>query len=339
MTLKRPLPSIVLPANLDISRSLMTPLHNSVAQEFSAVNTLIVKRLNSNVDLVESIGHHIIDAGGKRLRPLLVILSAMANGYRGDQHISAAAVIEFIHTATLLHDDVVDVSTLRRGRLTANSQWGNASSVLVGDFLYSRAFQMLVEIGDLSIMRIVADASNLISEGEVQQLSNAGNPDITQTVYNDVIYKKTAVLYEAAARIGAVIASQDSNAMANFGRHLGMAFQITDDVMDYHGNVGNIGKNIGADLSEGKMTLPLIYARDRGKVEDVELIRNAIKGRQKEQFLPVRALIEASGGLDLATQIAKEAVVSARRAIADLPNNAYTEALLALAEYSVSRVK
>ena len=251
---------------------MISRFQNPVKVEFAAVNDLIVSSLHSDVDLVENIGHYIVESGGKRLRPLLVLLSAMANDYRGQQHVAVAAVIEFIHTATLLHDDVVDVSALRRGRQTVNSQWGNAPSVLVGDFLYSRAFQMLVEIGSLPIMAIIADASNLISEGEVQQMANAGNPEIGESTYNEVIYKKTAVLFEASARIGGILAGQCEQQMAAFGKHLGMAFQITDDILDYRGVVGDIGKNIGADLGEGKMTLPLIYAREQADVETSKLI-------------------------------------------------------------------
>ena len=318
---------------------MISSFKNPVKAEFAAVNELIVSSLHSDVDLVENIGHYIVESGGKRLRPLLVLLSAMANDYRGQQHVTAAAVIEFIHTATLLHDDVVDVSALRRGRRTANSQWGNAPSVLVGDFLYSRAFQMLVEIGSLPIMAIIADASNLISEGEVQQMANAGNPEIVESTYNEVIYKKTAVLFEASARIGGILAGQCEQQMAAFGKHLGMAFQITDDILDYRGVVGDIGKNIGADLGEGKMTLPLIYAREQADVETSKLIKDIVKGQRKEEFSTILEVVEASGGLDYALGIARHQVQQARLALVDLPRNPHTEALLALADFSISRMR
>ena len=318
---------------------MISRFQNPVKVEFAAVNDLIVRSLHSDVDLVENIGHYIVESGGKRLRPLLVLLSAMANDYRGQQHVAAAAVIEFIHTATLLHDDVVDVSALRRGRQTANSQWGNAPSVLVGDFLYSRAFQMLVEIGSLPIMAIIADASNLISEGEVQQMANAGNPEIGESTYNEVIYKKTAVLFEASARIGGILAGQCEQQMAAFGKHLGMAFQITDDILDYRGVVGDIGKNIGADLGEGKMTLPLIYAREQADVETSKLIKDIVKGQRKEEFSTILEVVEASGGLDYALGIARHQVQQARLALVDLPRNPHTEALLALADFSISRMR
>lgn len=318
---------------------MISIFHNSVKGEFAAVNELIVGSLHSDVDLVENIGHYIVEAGGKRLRPLLVLISAMANGYRGEQHITAAAVIEFIHTATLLHDDVVDMSALRRGRQTANSQWGNAPSVLVGDFLYSRAFQMLVEIGSMPIMATIADASNLISEGEVQQMANAGNPDISEVVYTEVIYKKTAVLFEASARIGAILANESQQAMADFGRHLGLAFQISDDVLDYRGVAEEIGKNIGADLAEGKMTLPLIYTRDNADPATAKLIRDLVKGQHGSEFNTILNVIEASGGLDYALTIARREADRARLALADLPDSQYTEALHALAEFATARMR
>ena len=318
---------------------MISRFQNPVKVEFAAVNDLIVSSLHSDVDLVENIGHYIVESGGKRLRPLLVLLSAMANDYRGEQHVAAAAVIEFIHTATLLHDDVVDVSALRRGRQTVNSQWGNAPSVLVGDFLYSRAFQMLVEIGSLPIMAIIADASNLISEGEVQQMANAGNPEIGESTYNEVIYKKTAVLFEASARIGGILAGQCEQQMAAFGKHLGMAFQITDDILDYRGVLGDMGKNIGADLGEGKMTLPLIYAREQADVETSKLIKDIVKGQRKEEFSTILEVVEASGGLDYALGIARHQVQQARLALVDLPRNPHTEALLALADFSISRMR
>lgn len=311
---------------------------HSVKDEFGAVNHLIGARLNSNVDLVENVGDHIVNAGGKRLRPLVVILSAMANDYRGKDHIVAAAVIEFIHTATLLHDDVVDASSLRRGRNTANSQWGNSSSVLVGDFLYSRAFQMLVEIGNIPVMSSIANASNLISEGEVQQLSYAGNPDIDELMYLEVIYKKTAVLYEASASIGAMLADCQTKAMADYGRHLGLAFQITDDVLDYRGEVDTLGKNIGSDLRDGKMTLPLIYAQGSVSASDKALIRDVVMKRQSKSFIEVRELVRSSGGLEYSLEVARKQVLLAQDALAVLSKNVYIDDLIDLAKFSVDRV-
>ncbi len=311
---------------------------NSVKDEFGAVNHLIGARLNSNVDLVVNVGDHIVNAGGKRLRPLVVILSAMANDYRGKNHITAAAVIEFIHTATLLHDDVVDGSSLRRGRNTANSQWGNASSVLVGDFLYSRAFQMLVEIGNISVMSSIANASNLISEGEVQQLSYVGNPDVDESMYLEVIYKKTAVLYEASATIGAMLADCQTKAMADYGRHLGLAFQITDDILDYRGEVDLLGKNIGSDLKDGKMTLPLIYAQGSVSASERAVIRDVVINRQNERLVEVRELVKSSGGLEYSLEVARKQVLLAQEALSLLPKNVYTDDLIDLAEFSVDRV-
>ena len=317
--------------------SLSSSLYRPVQAEFDSVNKLIVQRLRSDVELVENIGHYIIQAGGKRLRPLVVLIAAMANGYEGEEHIKAAAVIEFIHTATLLHDDVVDVSVLRRGRQTANSHWGNAPSVLVGDFLYSRAFQMLVEIASMPVMAIIADASNLISEGEVQQMANAGDPDISQAVYMEVIYKKTAVLFEAASRIGAVLAGRCEKAMASYGKHLGMAFQISDDVLDYMGSVESIGKNIGADLAEGKMTLPLIYTREQIGCTQANLIRDLVKCRRVGDFSKVVELVKEAGGLDYARDVARREIELACWALDGVQTNEYTEALKDIAEFALCR--
>ena len=258
----------------------MLPFHEVVKSAFEEVNGIIVNRLNSEVDLVENIGQYIIDGGGKRMRPLLVILSAKVSGYKGSDHLHLAAIIEFIHTATLLHDDVVDTSDLRRGKATANTKFGNAPSVLVGDFLYSRAFQMLVGVGNLDVMQTIADTTNAISEGEVQQLANARNSNISEDVYKKVIFKKTAILFDTAAKIGAIIAESQTGhieSLSNYGRNIGMAFQLMDDVLDYNGDSENLGKNIGDDLAEGKMTLPLIYAMKNGKNSQKLVIQEAIK--------------------------------------------------------------
>ncbi|MBT3673261.1 MAG: octaprenyl diphosphate synthase [Porticoccaceae bacterium] len=316
----------------------MLPFHQAVENEFSKVNKLIVSQLHSDVGLVENIGHYIIDAGGKRLRPVVVLLSALANGYQGVDHLKMAAVIEFIHTATLLHDDVVDVASLRRGRQTANAQWGNAPSVLVGDFLYSRAFQMLVEIEHMPIMSVMANATNVISEGEVQQMANAGNPDISEEIYLQVIYRKTAKLFEAAAQVGACLAEKDQDAMITYGKHLGMAFQIADDVLDYQGDIEVTGKNIGSDLAEGKMTLPLIFARDNAEPADADLIRKAIAGKTADNFSAILQVVNTSGGLSYSRQQAAKEVELAKHALVGMPDGEYKDVLLDLAEFSISRV-
>jgi octaprenyl-diphosphate synthase len=315
----------------------MLPFHSAVEEEFSAVNKMIVSQLQSDVGLVENIGHYIVGSGGKRLRPVVVLLSALANGYQGSAHIQMAAVIEFIHTATLLHDDVVDVSALRRGRETANAQWGNAPSVLVGDFLYSRAFQMLVTIADMPIMGVMADATNVISEGEVQQMANAGNADISEEVYFQVIYRKTAKLFEAAAQSGAILADKAQAAMADYGRHLGMAFQIVDDVLDYQGDVESIGKNIGDDLAEGKMTLPLIFARDKVAADQRALICSAVENKTAQDFHAILEAVQSCGGIAYSLERAQLEADLAKQALQDLPDSQFKSVMSELADFSVAR--
>lgn len=318
----------------------MLPFHEVVKPQFEQVNQLILRQLHSDVGLVENIGQYIIDAGGKRLRPLLVLLAANSCGYKEDQHISLAAIIEFIHTATLLHDDVVDTSDLRRGRATANARFGNAPSVLVGDFLYSRAFQMLVAIGDMEIMRIIADTTNIISEGEVQQLINAGDPDTTEDAYNEVIRKKTAQLFEAAAHAGAVLAKADqekSDAMRQYGHHLGMAFQLVDDALDYDGNTEELGKNVGDDLAEGKPTLPLIHAMQHGTEQQAELIRTAITEGGIEQLDAIIEAIHATGALEYTMQRARFHAEAAKSCLEGIAHSAELEAMAQLADFSLSR--
>lgn len=316
----------------------MQIFHKVVEKEFAAVNALVISQLQSDIGLVENIGHYIVDAGGKRLRPVIVLLSALANGYKGVEHLKMAAVVEFIHTATLLHDDVVDVSTLRRGRETANAQWGNAPSVLVGDFLYSRAFQMLVQVANMPIMGVMADATNVISEGEVQQMANAGNCDITEDVYRQVIYRKTARLFEAAAQVGACLAGHNQEAMIAYGNHLGMAFQIADDVLDYQGELDKTGKNIGSDLAEGKMTLPLIFARDNGGNKASEMICKAVTNQTSKDFNAILDIVSASGGLSYSYAQAKKEVELAKKALVNLPETKYKQVMLDLADFSISRV-
>ncbi|MFO8140390.1 MAG: polyprenyl synthetase family protein, partial [Marinobacter sp.] len=238
-------------------------VHDTVAEDFSRVNDLIIQRLASDVPMVEKIAQYIIESGGKRLRPLLVLLASQATGYDKDDHLKLAAVIEFLHTATLLHDDVVDTSDMRRGRSTANAKWGNAPSVLVGDFLYARAFEMMVELESLPIMKVLSRATAVIAEGEVMQLMNVKNPDLTEAQYMVVIHHKTAMLFEASSHAGALLAGASSEqevALRDYGKHLGMAFQLVDDVLDYQGDAETMGKNVGDDLAEGKTTLPLIHA-------------------------------------------------------------------------------
>ncbi len=316
----------------------MLSFHKAVEQDFSAVNDLIIDNLHSNVGLVENIGHYIVDSGGKRLRPVVVLLSALANGYQGKQHLTLAAVIEFIHTATLLHDDVVDVSALRRGRETANQQWGNAPSVLVGDFLYSRAFQMLVGLGDMDIMRVIADATNVISEGEVQQMANAGNSHTDESTYYEVIYRKTAKLFESAAQIGAILASADQQPMADYGKHLGMAFQIIDDVLDYQGDVSAIGKNVGDDLAEGKMTLPLVHSRDHLDAQQRQLICQAIESKSADNFAEILSAVQSCGSLDYSIEQAKIQAELAKQALVSLPESQFKSVMKDLADFSVSRL-
>lgn len=317
----------------------MLPFYPVVNDEFAAVNELILRELHSEVPLVENIGHYLIEAGGKRLRPLLVLLSAKACGYQGSDHISLAAVIEFIHSATLLHDDVVDTSDLRRGRLTANARWGNAPSVLVGDFLYSRAFQMMVALGNMEIMRILADTTNAISEGEVQQLINAGNDQTSEQDYLQVIDKKTAKLFEAAARCGAVVADAQhlTSAMASYGHHIGMAFQLVDDALDYSSSSEELGKNIGDDLAEGKSTLPLIHVLDKGTNDQAELVRDAIKSGGIEQLDAVLAAIEATGAIQYTMDLAHHHVDQAIGSLDSLTQSDTKTALTELARFAVER--
>ena len=318
----------------------MLPFHEVVKSEFEEVNGIIVDRLNSEVDLVENIGQYIIDGGGKRMRPLLVILSAKVSGYKGSDHLHLAAVIEFIHTATLLHDDVVDTSDLRRGKATANTKFGNAPSVLVGDFLYSRAFQMLVGVGNLDVMQTIADTTNAISEGEVQQLANARNSNISEDVYKKVIFKKTAILFDAAAKIGAIIAEPNTDhieSLSDYGRNIGMAFQLMDDVLDYNGDSENLGKNIGDDLAEGKMTLPLIYAMKNGKNSQKLVIQEAIKNTNVCDLKNILTIIRETGALEYSMSCAKKHAMDAKRCLVDLPKSIEKIAMLELAEFSIDR--
>ena len=301
---------------------------------------MISASLESDVALVSQVSQYIVTSGGKRLRPLLVLLAARALGYDGQQHVRSAAIIEFIHTATLLHDDVVDSSARRRGRDTANTVFGNQASVLVGDFLYSRAFQMMVDVGSMRVMQILADATNTIAAGEVMQLMNVHDPDTTEESYRQVIYRKTARLFEAGAQIAAVLADRDpadEAAMITYGQNIGAAFQLIDDALDYNASADNLGKNIGDDLAEGKATLPLIYAMKQGSAEERELIRNAIIEGGLEQLDRITAIINATGALQYTAQCAQEAADKATAAIEHVPDSDYKQALVAIAEFSVQR--
>ncbi len=310
------------------------------ADDMQAVDLLIRESLKSDVALVSQVSEYIVTSGGKRLRPLIVLLAARALGYTGNHHVHSAAIIEFIHTATLLHDDVVDSSARRRGRDTANTVFGNQASVLVGDFLYSRAFQMMVDIGSMKIMRILADATNTIAAGEVLQLMNVHDADVTEDTYLQVIYRKTACLFEAGAQIAAVLAARDSTdvpAMITFGKNLGTAFQLIDDVLDYDASPLELGKNLGDDLAEGKTTLPLIYAMQNGSETQRKLIRTAIESDGIGQLDEVHSIIESTGAPDYTVSRAQAAADLAIDAISGMPESDYKRALVALAEFSVRR--
>lgn len=305
-----------------------------------AVNAVIRQQLYSEVPLVNQVAEYIIGAGGKRIRPVLVLLIANAYAYQGNAQHTLAAVIEFIHTATLLHDDVVDESSLRRGKQTANALFGNAASVLVGDFLYSRAFQMMVQVGNARVMQIVADATNVIAEGEVLQLLNMHNPDVNEADYLRVIRSKTAKLFEAAAQLGALVAGAsdaDIDAAGEYGRSLGTAFQLIDDVLDYSGNAAEIGKNVGDDLREGKPTLPLIYLMEHGSPEQRELVRSCIENGDEQHFDQILAAITSSGALDYTRQEAQKAAQRASDAVQSLPDSIYKDSLLKLSAFAVDR--
>lgn len=304
------------------------------------MDEVIRVKLHSDVVLVRQVGEYIINSGGKRLRPALVILSAGAFGYAGKYHHNLAAIIEFIHTATLLHDDVVDASKLRRSKATANALFGNAASVLVGDFLYSRAFQMMVEVNNMRIMQVLADATNTIAEGEVLQLLNCRNPDVKEENYLQVIQYKTAKLFEAATRLGAILCSvtpAKEESMAAYGMHLGTAFQLTDDMLDYSGDYHDTGKNLGDDLAEGKPTLPLIYAMKTGSEKQVTIVRNAIKQGGEGSLQAVLDVIQKTDALDYTRQKAEAESSMASAAISSLPNSNYKECLLQLATFAVAR--
>ncbi|RLA03440.1 MAG: octaprenyl diphosphate synthase [Gammaproteobacteria bacterium] len=311
-----------------------------MSDEMSAVDQLIIERLKSDIALVNQLGYYIINSGGKRLRPLLLVLVAKALGYQGKWHVNLAAIIEFIHTATLLHDDVVDESDLRRGNETANALFGNAASVLVGDYLYSRSFQMMVDVENLRIMEVLSATTNTIAEGEVMQLMNCNDPDTSIENYLDVIHHKTATLFEAATRLGAIISDADpklEQAMADYGLHIGNAFQLVDDALDYSSDAEQLGKNIGDDLAEGKPTLPLILAMQRGTDSQKEMIKKAIEEGGLDQLEEITQAIRETGALEGTMEQAKQEIIKANAALGLLPDTPYKEALQALANISIER--
>ena len=313
----------------------------NLEHDLSRVNLVVNQAVQSDVALISQIGTYIIGAGGKRLRPILTILSGKCLGYDDDKLYSLAAMVEFIHTSTLLHDDVVDESELRRGRKTANNLFGNAAAVLVGDFLYTRAFQLMVGSGSLKMLEVMADATNIIAEGEVMQLMNIGNIDITEAQYLQVIQYKTAKLFEAAAQVGAILAGathEQETALKNFGMYMGTAFQIIDDVLDYSGSVEQIGKNVGDDLAEGKPTLPLIYLMQQGNDVAAQDVRTALQNADREYFDQIHAHVTESDALNYCMEQAKKAVAQAISCLRMLPENEVTVAMRQMAELSVERV-
>ena len=320
-------------ANIQIIRDL-------VADDISRVNTLIQEKLHSDVALIDQLGHYIVNSGGKRLRPTLLLLSTGVFSYAGEKHIELAAIIEFIHTATLLHDDVVDASLLRRGKATANQRWGNEASVLVGDFLYSRSFQMMVDVGSLQIMEILSEATNTIAEGEVQQLLNRHDPETTETRYLEVIHNKTAKLFEAATHIGAVLcerSQEEEQAMANYGKHLGVAYQLIDDVLDYNASAFELGKNVGDDLAEGKPTLPLLYAMWNSSDEESRQIRTAIENGGLDNMEKILDVIQSTGAIAYTAELAQVEADKAIQQLDKLPASKYRDALYTLARFATER--
>ncbi len=319
-------------------------IQNLVELDMKAVDALIQQRLESDVVLVNQLSHYIINSGGKRLRPMLALLMARACGYKGNKHVDIAAIIEFIHTATLLHDDVVDESEMRRGKDTANNVWGNQAAVLVGDFLYSRAFEMMVDVDEMHIMNIMASTTNIIAEGEVLQLLNINDSNTSEERYLEVIYSKTAKLFEAACQLGAVLSGlsrEDELVVAKFGTHLGTAFQLIDDILDYSADRDEMGKNVGDDLAEGKPTLPLIYALSKseknGETEDVNMIKQAIEKGGLDFIKEITGIIRKTNSLEYTINVAKKETMLANNCLKVLPESEFKTALANLANYSLSR--
>ncbi len=324
-----------------ICRSMdITTIRQLIASDMDSVDRLIIQSLQSDVVLINQIGAYIVHSGGKRLRPMIVLMAAQACGYTGSKHIDLAAIIEFIHTATLLHDDVVDGSDLRRNRETANAVWGNEASVLVGDFLYSRSFEMMVSVGEMRVMEILSHATNRIAEGEVLQLLNVHNPDTSEAEYMEVVVRKTATLFEAGARLGGIIAGtseQQQQALADYGLHLGIAFQLVDDALDYDASKSDIGKNIGDDLAEGKPTLPLIQTMKQTDEATRQRLSQIIEQGGLDQIDFVMQAIGASDAIAYTQQLAREQAELAKQALSQLPATPYRQALAELADFSVAR--
>ncbi|WP_275555612.1 octaprenyl diphosphate synthase [Mixta sp. Marseille-Q2659] len=316
-------------------------INELTAQDMAAVNETILSQLNSDVSLINQLGYYIISGGGKRIRPMIAILAARALGYQENQHVTIAALIEFIHTATLLHDDVVDESDMRRGKATANAAFGNAASVLVGDFIYTRAFQMMTSLGSLRILALMSEAVNVIAEGEVLQLMNCNDPDITEESYMHVIYSKTARLFEAAAQSSGILAgatAEQEQALQDYGRYLGTAFQLIDDLLDYSADGQTLGKNVGDDLSEGKPTLPLLHAMRHGNAQQTAMIREAIEqGNGRHLLDPVLETMRQCGSLEWTRSRAEQEADKAIAALQALPESPWRSALEALAHMAVQR--
>ncbi|MGZ8185932.1 MAG: octaprenyl diphosphate synthase [Methylobacter sp.] len=315
-------------------------IKNLTTAEAKAVDQLIIDELSSDVILINQMSHYIVGSGGKRLRPMLLLLAAKALGGVNDHHLILAAVIEFIHTATLLHDDVVDDSDLRRGKESANAVWGNAASVLVGDYLYSSAFEMMVRTGNMRVMEILSQTTTAIAEGEVLQLLNCNNPDTTEEKYLEVIARKTAILFSAATKLSAVIVGASpeiEEGLTKYGQHLGIAFQLIDDALDYKANKEELGKNLGDDLAEGKPTLPLIYAIQNGSESEAKIITDAIRNSNREAFNEVYAVVQKTKAIDYTEHLAEAEAKKAVKALNLLPNSLYKDALISLAKFSVQR--
>lgn len=320
--------------------NLLQSASSLVRDELDAVNQLIHTRLDSNIDLIRTLGAYIVQSGGKRLRPLILLLSARVGNYRDHDHIILAAVIEFIHAATLLHDDVVDASKMRRGKATANHVWGNEASVLVGDFLYSRSFEMMIETNNIEVMRILAATTTAIAEGEVMQLLNAYSLDVIEQTYFETIHRKTAKLFESAAQLGAIISKQSPavhTALATYGMHTGTAFQLIDDILDYTADNEKFGKDVGDDLAEGKLTLPLIHALRHSTCQQQQVVRRAIQNGERENLDEILAIVQSSGALAYTAEQAKRQATAAVDALTCIEESPYKEALVNLAEFSVTR--
>lgn len=323
-----------------ISSSIVSTIYDTVKDDFTAVNACIFQQLQSDVPLINKIGNYILEAGGKRLRPLLVLLAARACGYTGTRHVELATIIEFLHTATLLHDDVVDSSDLRRGQSTANIKWDNSPSILVGDFLYSRAFQCMVSIGNMQVMQVLSNATNVIAEGEVMQLMHVRDASLSEAKYMDVIRCKTAMLFEASSHTAALLSGTNKtqeNALQDYGNHLGMAFQLIDDLLDYNGDSVEMGKNVGDDLAEGKPTLPLIYAMRECSTEDALLIRHAIQKNGIHPLDEILKIVRSSGALEYTEQKARASADKAINTLVYLPASEHRDTLEQLARLAVER--